>query len=284
LKKVIITGHTGFIGSHLYDLLSENYDVIGISESKSPQILNDITKIRLDDLPKDIHCIIHLAAITDTQLCEKNPELCFKVNVMGTQNMLEISRKLNTKFIFASTSHVYGNPTKNPVNENSSRNISGIYSGSKIAAEDICESYAKSYEMDVSIVRIFSVFGPHSSPHLIISQIFSQLQNSDIINLGNLEAKRDFIFIDDVTKAIKIILEKSNGFNVYNIGTGVSHSIKSVFELIKNITNRNLQVNSHKSKYHKVEIPEIYADNQKIKKLGWNPSFNLKQGLQTLNS
>jgi len=119
LEKIIVTGHNGFIGSHLIQNLQNKFHIIGISEQinkKFPikQIKKDIKKITPKDIPKDIFCIIHLAALTDVTICEKNPRKCFETNVLGTLNMLEIARKINSKLIYLSTSHVYGKPQKKP--------------------------------------------------------------------------------------------------------------------------------------------------------------------------
>ena len=178
MKKILITGHNGFLGRNLVDFLSSKHQIIGVSNfirnDKIKQIKSDIGKLTLNKIPKDISCIIHLAALTDVSYCEKNPAKCIEVNVLGTQKMLDIARKLNSKFIFLSTSHVYDKPKKLPILETDKIQATSIYSASKILAEKICESYANSYGMNISILRLFSVYGPHSSPHLVTTKIIQQ--------------------------------------------------------------------------------------------------------------
>lgn len=285
LKKVLLTGHSGFLGSHLTKELTKNYQVLGISDKKikNPdikQIKKDIRKIKPSDVPKDISYIFHLAALTDIQYCQKFPSTCFDVNVMGTQNILEICRKLDSKFLFLSTSHVYGKPKTLPIREDHPTVPTSIYSTSKLAAEIICESYAKSYGIDCSILRIFSVYGPNSPPHLVTSRIISQILTKDVLQLGNIKTKRDFIFVNDIISAIKLVMKKSKGFNIYNVGNGKSHSILELCNLLQKISDKKISIKSKKSLLRKNEIDDVISNSLKLKKLGWKPMFSLNEGLK----
>ena len=122
MKKIIVTGHTGFIGSHLINYLQQKkYQVIGISRNKLQktnfnQIKMDINKINEKKIPGKIFAVIHCAGITDVQYCQNNPDKCFESNVRGTQKMLEFSRSKKCKFIYLSSSQVYGKPKTSPIN------------------------------------------------------------------------------------------------------------------------------------------------------------------------
>ncbi len=284
LKKILITGHTGFIGSNLIDKLN-NYELIGISKNISKnldmiQIKKDIRKITAKDIPSDLYCIIHLAAMSHVESCHSNPNACFEINVQATQNLLELSRKSNSKFIYPSTGHVYGIPKKHTISEDHPKNPTSIYAGSKLAGEIICESYSYAYDMDISIVRLFSVYGPHEPDYKVTSEIISQLLNKNTISLGNLHPKRDFIYVRDVVDAIEIILKKSNGFNTYNIGYGKSYSILDLCNILKKITGKKNQIKSIKSQSRKQDIDEVISNSSKIKKLGWKPKTNINRGLE----
>ena len=290
LKRILITGHDGFLGSHLVNYLSKNYEIVGLSKNKQPrrpdiqQIKSDIRKITLKSIPKDIYCIIHLAAITDVKYCQNEPTECFDVNVKGTQNLLELARKLNSKFIYMSTSHVYGVPKKNPITEEHPKNPTSIYSASKLAGEIMCESYAKTYNMPITILRLFSVYGPNSPTHLVTSRIISQMLSGNLLKLGNLKPKRDFIYIQDVINVIELVLKKSKGFNSYNVGTGRSYSIKEVCKFLEEISNKKIHVKSVKIYTRKSDIDNFVSDSSKLKKLGWIPKTEFKEGLfQTYN-
>ncbi len=284
MKKILISGYNGFLGTHLTNSLISKYDVIGLSKKNSKDdrlrhIKKDITKITSNDF-KDIFCVIHLAAITDPKFCNDFPDQCILTNVLGTQKMLEAARKNNCKVIYASTSHVYGIPKKLPIRETTLTSPTSIYSGSKLAGEILCESYSKQFDMDISIVRIFSVYGPGSGNHYVISNIISQLKNSNIIKLGNLKSKRDFIFISDVVKAFEIILNNIQGLNIYNVGTGASYSIEKICKIIEKLLGKKIIIKTNSKQNRKIDPKNIVCDISKLKKLGWKPKISIEQGLE----
>ena len=286
MKNIIVTGHDGFLGSHLVPELQKKFNVIGVSKTgysqKITQLKKDICKISYLDFPEKINYIIHLAAITDPIYCQKNPKECFNVNVNGTQNILELARRKDSKIIFFSTSHVYGIPKKLPVKEGDPKHPNSIYSDSKLDAEIICESYSRTYGLDVSIARLFSVYGPNSSSHLFVNSIINQLLKNKVIQLGNVNSRRDFIYVTDVIQAIKIILKTIHGFNDYNVGTGKSYSILEICEILKKISKKNIPVKSIKSKIRKNDLSKIVCDPTKIQNLGWKSKIGISVGLQKM--
>jgi UDP-glucose 4-epimerase len=194
--------------------------------------------------------------------------------------MLEIARTHNSKFIYVSTSHVYGKPEKLPIKENHPLSPSSIYASSKVCAEFIVKSYAKNYDMDISILRLFSVYGINSPPNLVTSKIISQLLTKNKISIGNVTPKRDFIYIDDVIDAIELVLRKSRGFNIYNVGTGNSHSILEICNILKKISGKNHPLKSLKSNSRKNDVPNVISNITNLKQLGWIPKTSLSDGLQ----
>ena len=286
MKNIIVTGHDGFLGSHLVPELQKKFNVIGVSKTgysqKITQLKKDICKISYLDFPEKINYIIHLAAITDPIYCQKNPKECFNVNVNGTQNILELARRKDSKIIFFSTSHVYGIPKKLPVKEGDPKHPNSIYTDSKLDAEIICESYSRTYGLDVSIARLFSVYGPNSSSHLVVNSIINQLLKNKVIQLGNVNSRRDFIYVTDVIQAIKIILKTIHGFNDYNVGTGKSYSILEICEILKKISKKNIPVKSIKSKIRKNDLSKIVCDPTKIQNLGWKSKIGISVGLQKM--
>lgn len=281
---ILITGHNGFIGSHLVEKLGNKYDFIGLSNTSTKstiqQIRKDVRNITLYDLPGNIDCIIHLAAITDVMYCNNNPAECIDVNVKGTQNMLEIAKKTNSKFLYLSTSHVYGSPKKLPIKETFLIKPNSIYSTTKYKGENLCKKYSNAFGLDVSVLRLFSVYGPRSPKHLVTSKIISQILKKSVLSIGNLSSKRDFVYIKDVVDAIDIVLKKSNGFSVFNIGTGKSHSILEICTILQKISNKKMPIKPIKSLMRKSDVKNMIADNSKIRKLGWKPKTSLKKGLK----
>lgn len=289
MGKILVTGYSGFIGKHLVNELAKKHEVIGLSNTLNSisgikKIKKDIRKLTIRDVPKNIMCIIHLAAYSDVSFCQKNPAECFDVNVRGTQNLLEISRKIDAKFLYASTSHVYGIPKKIPINENHGRNPISIYGSSKLAGEILSESYAKNYGMDLSIMRFFSIYGPNSPYHLVTSRMIQQILTKKNVSMGNMKPRRDFLFVSDAVDAIKLIVSKSHGFNVYNVGGGKSYSILELYEIIQKLMRTKIPIKS-KIDSKKIEINELVADISKIRKLNWKPKIKIEKGLKiTLDS
>ena len=285
LNNVLVTGYSGFIGSHLVNSLSKKFNIIGVSNDAIKNshvkrcIKKDIRNISVSDVKEDIHNVIHLAAITDVQYCQLNPDICFEVNVMGTQRMLELARKKDSRFTYISTSHVYGIPKLMPIKENHPKNPTSVYAASKLAGEICCESYAQAYGMNISILRLFSVYGPNSPKHLVISKIITQLQSQTNITLGNLNSKRDFIYVDDVIKAIELVMRKSKGFETFNVGTGKSISIYDICKIIQKITKKNFIIKSVPSLKRKVDVKNLVSNTCKIRKLGWKPRIDINNGL-----
>lgn len=285
MQTLLVTGHSGFIGSNLIQKLSKKYKIIGLGlekleNTKILQIKKDIRKINQAKLPKKISGIVHLAAITDVDFCQNNPTKCFDVNVQGTQNLLEISRKKNYKFLFLSTGHVFGQPKYLPINEDHPKNPTSIYAASKLAGEKLCASYSKSYGMDISVVRLFSIYGPRSPSHLVTTKIINQLLTKKSIQLGNQSSKRDFLYIDDAINAISIVLKNQHGFNTYNVGFGKSYSIKELCQTLIKIANKKVIVKTKKTTLRKNDIPEFIADSKKLRNLGWKPKIILNDGLK----
>ena len=240
MNTIVITGHNGFLGSNLLSkLISNKCKILGISKTikknnSIKQIKRNILDIKDSDIPKN-SCIIHLAAITNVAYCEKYPEECYKVNAIATQKILEIARKKNCSLIFASTSHVYAIPHKLPIKETHPINPNSVYSQSKISAEKLCEAYSKSYGLDITVLRLFSIYGPRSSEHKVESSIITQLLSNMTVKIGNLYPKRDFIYKDDAIRAFQIAIKNLKNFNIYNIGSERSYSIQEIYKDRKSV-------------------------------------------------
>ena len=289
MKEIIITGHTGFIGTFLTQkLVSSPYKITGISRTKQKQFnikqkQKDLNKITNSDIPKN-SIIGHLSANADFALCQKKPKECFLTNVVGTEHLLEIARKKDCKLLFLSTSHIYGVSRKLPINEDHRREATSIYSATKLQGEILCESFSKTYGMDITMVRLFSVYGPQSPKYSLVLRIIKQLLEKNELRLGNLFPKRDFIFIDDVVRALIMLLKQIKGFNTFNIGSGSTTSIQTLCNKLMKLGKKTIPIIPEKTLLRKDDIPEIRSDISKIKQLGWEPKISLDEGLKrTLN-
>jgi len=287
LKKILITGATGFIGTNLIPQLIKNHKIVGISKNKIKSSKNFISS-NIDITNKNLKIknkftdIIHMAAHSDITYCNLNPTKCYELNVKSTQKMLEVARKKDSNFIFLSSWHAYGNPIKQPIVEDSLCNPSTHYASSKRMSEILCETYAKTYGLDIQVARLFSVYGPKSPKSSLIFNIIDQIINNSKIILGNTYPKRDFIFISDVIMGlIKILNSKKKGFQIYNLGSGKSISIEDLVKNCFTISNKKLKIVSSKEKRRENEIMNIQANISKMKKeFNWKTEISLKKGLE----
>lgn len=290
LETVLVTGFNGFIGSHLIPQLVKTYNVVGLSTSKTstlkiPQIKANITKINYSMLPSKISKIIHLAAISDVDYCQKNPIDTSKINIFGTQNILELARKTDSQVIFLSTSHIFGSPKKTPLDENYQKNPKSIYAATKLAGEALCESYSNSYGLNIGVARLFSVYGPNSPKHTVTENIIKQIISKKIISkkiikLGNIKSKRDFLYVEDAINAILLIMKKNHDYNEYNVGNEKSYSINQICNILKDISKKEFTINTSKTKIRKNDSIELISNSSKIKKLGWKPKSSISEGFR----
>lgn len=266
--------------------MKKSKKIIGLSNNKQNKSKNfqhykiDLRTKNILIKPK-ISSIIHLAAISDVKFCNENPSLCFDINVLGTKKILEICRKKDVNLIFASTSHVYGKPKKNPITEKERTKPNSIYSTTKIMGENLCESYAKTYGLNISVLRFFSLYGPNAPKHNVVHNIINQYLSNSKIKIGNLKPKRDFLYVDDAIRAVKKVNENQKGFQVFNIGSGKSSSIKTICDKIEKIQKKGIKIESDKNRIRKNDVLEIRCDNTKIRKtLSWKPQISLDKGLE----
>ncbi len=263
MKKILITGSEGFVGNRLVEKLGNKYNLELFDKNFNKDIINP--KI-FENLNADF--VIHLAAIT------KSNDLSnmFNVNVNGTLNVLEFCKTSGAKLIFASSSAVYGD-IDSPIKENSNLKPSSYYAMTKKLGEEMCRFYYDKFSVDSTILRIFNPYGPNQTDGFLISDILSQLDKSEI-DLGNPRPKRDYIYIDDLVDAIDKSLDLKD-FNIINIGTGISYSVK---ELANQITDKKINFNDNS-----LVKSDIYADISKAKKLlSWVPKVSLKEGIKYL--
>jgi len=287
MNEILITGSSGFLGSHLVDCLQNSQKIIGLSnnkqENKSKNVSHNKIDLRTNSIiiRSKISSIIHLAAVSDVKYCNDNPSVCFDVNVVGTKKMLEICRKKDIDFIFASTSHVYGKPKINPISEKETTKANSIYSATKIIGENLCEAYAKTYGLNIAVFRFFSLYGPKAPKHNVVYNIINQYKNNSKVKIGNLKPKRDFLYIDDAIRAIKTVNGNQKGFQIFNVGSGKSFSIKTISDKIEKIMKKKVTVETDKTKIRKNDILEIKSDYSKIKKIHhWKPKISLDEGLK----
>ena len=306
MKKILITGGAGFIGSHLIDKLLQSgdfsvicidnfdpfYDVSIKRSNISQHIGNPLFKlIELDirnynnieeKLSDNYDIIVHLAAKAGVNPSVKDPISYQIVNVIGTQNILEFCRKKNIKqFVFASSSSVYGINASVPWSEND-KQLQPIspYASSKISAELLGHTYSHLFGIRFISLRFFTVFGPRQRPDLAIHKFSKMILNNEEITLyGDGSTGRDYTYVDDVVNGIVAAMTyNASMYEIFNLG---NHRIVKLSELIEHL-ERTFEKKA-KLKYleeQQGDVPVTYASICKAtEKLNYKPSTTLAEGL-----
>jgi nucleoside-diphosphate-sugar epimerase len=272
-KRILVTGADGFIGRRLTKKLKDmGCDVIEYTSQNG-----DIASAPFN--AEGVSHVFHLAAMTYVPLSWKNPFEFYRVNVMGTENILELCRKNLCSLTFMS-SYIYGIPTHNPVPETHIAKPNSPYNHSKFICENLCEFYNKAFNVSTTVFRPFNVYGNGQSFNFLIPTIISQLfdENKETIEVMDLKPARDYVYIDDVIDALVLSIGKA-GYNVYNIGSGESASVESIICMLIELSAINKPYSSL-NQVRKFEIDDIRADISKIKaELSWYPRYSLKDGL-----
>lgn len=274
--KILVTGSTGFLGKFVCDSLKELQFEIFELNSENGDILISETWIKAPIC--DV--IIHLAAKTFVPESWGNPVQFFETNSFGTIQALEYCRKNNAKMIFIS-SYLYGNPISFPINESANIFAPNPYSLSKKIAEDYCSFYAENYAVKCVILRPFNIYGPGQNSAFLIPEIINQIINNKVIKVKDLEPRRDYLYVSDVSSAIikAIFLDK---FEIINIGAGKSYSVRQIINEIQEIFGTDYEVFSE-AKKRQGEISNTVADISKAKELlDWEPRILLKEGLTNI--
>lgn len=272
--KILITGSSGFIGSHLKNELAlRGYRIVSFNSSDG-----DISKVKLNF--KSVDFVFHLAGKSFVPDSWKNPKVFYDINVGGTLNVLEFCRK-NKSGLLLMSSYVYGIPEVLPINENHPINPNNPYAHSKVLGENLSVFYQKHFNLPVCILRPFNIYGRGMNNKFLIAEIISQLhdkKNKRII-LQDLSPRRDYLFVADLVEAMIMLFEKRKT-GVYNIGSGKSLSVDEVVNAIISASPINKEYSSNNS-VRKNEIPDVVADISKVtSEIGWKPKHAFEEGIR----
>ena len=298
-KNIIVTGGLGFIGSHIVEELINANQITIIDNKSSGKIDNlanpnhenlkiiteDLTTINLDDLTlilKDVDYVFHLAALASVPMSVKNPIKSNENNVDATVKLLNASKDSEiSKFVFSSSSAVYGENPNMPLSESELLMPTSPYAASKASCELYCQSFFESYGLSTVSLRYFNVFGPRQDVNsqyaaVIPNFIHSLVNNEQAIIYGDGEQTRDFIYVKDIVKAnIAAAESKYNGF--MNVASGISMSINQLYNIIKNTLDSELEPIYKEERPG--DIKHSLANVQNMKHIGFNvdPSLFTKQ-------
>lgn len=293
-----VTGAAGFIGSALcHKLHADGHQVVGYDdlsrgrrEFLPPGIqlvegdIRDRTRVEEALAAARPDCVIHLAAMHFIPDCIARPQETLDVNVEGTRRVLESCRDRSVRaFVFASSAAVYA-PTEAPCVESTTplRPLE-VYGESKLAAEQLAEAFSEDTGIPTRILRLFNAVGRRETNPHVIPHIFESLRVSDVIALGNVTPRRDYIDTRDVTEAIVAASNGPSGLHVLNVGTGVAYSVSEIVELLRRILARPITVTQEPSRVRATERMQLVADVEKIRRAtGWVPRITLEETLEDL--
>jgi len=265
VNKILIVGSKGYIGNILSKKIIEKNKKIELFLDKKKDIRK---KKNWQKFPKS-NCLIFLAGISSIKKSLDDPFNCFDVNLNGIINALNYCKIHNSRLIFLSSAACkFSEKKTNP------------YQKSKNLSENICQFYSSFYNIDISILRLFNVYGNNQTFDFLIPSLINQVENKKNITVKNLESKRDYIFVDDVCDAIIACINYKNKFNIFEIGTGKNYSVQQVIDIIQKIKKTNLPVkNLNSDIFNSVKFSK--ANNKSAKKiLKWQPKYTLEQGLR----
>ncbi|SHG34507.1 NAD dependent epimerase/dehydratase, LLPSF_EDH_00030 family [Fodinibius roseus] len=303
--KILITGADGFIGSYLTELLlEEGYNVKAFcyyNSFNSWGWLDTFPKNKLDQIEvftgdvrdpngvrtamQDVDAVFHLAALIGIPFSYHSPDSYVDTNIKGTLNVLQAARDLELeRVLVTSTSEVYGTAQFVPITEDHPKQGQSPYSASKIGADYMAESFFRSFDLPVTLVRPFNTYGPRQSARAVIPTIITQLASGkEKVEMGDLYPTRDFVYVKDTARGFLEVAKCDEliGEEV-NIATQNEISIGQLAEEIIEQVNPDAEIvqDEQRLRPEKSEVYRLYGSNEKLKEFtGWVPEYSLKKGI-----
>lgn len=298
MKKAMVIGAAGFVGSYLIKHLSEDcgYEVVA-TKLPSEELDNLPCQVRnLDILDKESivsllfevrpDYIFHLAAQSSVSVAWNNPQLTIDVNIKGAVNVMDAVRELYYKprIVVIGSGEEYGHirEGETPIKEDNRLAPGNIYAATKACQNMIGSIYARAYDMEIVLVRAFNHIGPKQSPIFVVSDFCKQVAEIEaglrepVMYVGNLSAKRDFTDVRDVVRAYALLAKNGQKGATYNVGRGHAYEIREILDKIISYSSVDIKVETDPAKIRPVDVPIIEADIAKLMEAtGWVPEISI---------
>lgn len=302
--KALITGITGFAGGHLAQILLDRGDqVYGVARDwghsldhlsqKVEPVIEDLqNSATVEAILADVRpdAIYHLAGQAFVPTAWADPWSTFENNVRPQLYLLQamIKLQLKARLLVVASNEVYGHVPSDqlPVQENTSMRPDNPYGVSKVAQDTLALQYFLSHGVDVLRVRAFNHIGPRQSPVFVSASFARQIAEIEaglrppVLNVGNLEAKRDFTDVIDVMRAYALLMQHGRPGEAYNVGTGRAHSIQYLLDVLLELTTARITIKQDPDRMRPSDVPIVYADNSKLRACtGWEPTIGFEESL-----
>jgi GDP-4-dehydro-6-deoxy-D-mannose reductase len=302
MTKALITGIAGFAGGHLAEhLLEDGWEVAGLDRGGASLASLEKVGVRisveecdivnaggvarvLETLKPDV--VFHLAATSFVPSAEEAPQTAFDINVKGSLNILEGCHRHipRARIVLISSATVYGAvpPEKMPLTEDHPASPMNFYTLTKLCAEDLSRYYHRVHALPVVILRPFNHIGPRQSRSFVTSSFAFQIaeieagKRAPVLNVGNLDAARDFTDVRDMVRAYRLAAEKCGAGQVYNICSGRAHTIREILQRMLRLTRARIEISEDAQRLRKSDIPLLYGDYSRFMgATGWKPEHDI---------
>jgi len=298
--RVLITGITGFVGGRLApELQAAGHSVEGLTSdpkgrggalAEIPIHVADVLDTgRLNEVIESCRpdAVVHLAGLSHVGESWQRPGDYQRVNFVGTRNLMRavrLHRGIDCKVLFASSAEVYGSVPEDqqPIAENRPLDPRTPYAMTKACAEVVAQDHG------ALVARSFNAIGPGQSPQFALPSFAAQLAAIDrgeaepVIRVGDLSPRRDFVHIADYARGYRILLERGEPGEVYNLATGKAHSIAEVLDRLRSISGVTAEIEREESRVRPIDVPVLCGDSARLRALGWEPERSLDEALRDL--
>lgn len=297
----LITGGAGFIGSHIAHLLVGNGQNVFVFDNLSTGNLQNLEDIKqnitfikgdttnksdINNLPKNIDYILHLAAQISVPQSVENPEETFFINTQGTVNILEFAKNIKAKkVVLSSSAAIYGDKTLPPCSENATPACQSPYALSKLQGEELLKMYNLLYNLPTVCLRYFNVFGPRQNPNSAYAAVIAKfvdcfVKKQPLTVFGDGKQTRDFIFVEDIAQANVFAALNLDKGETYNIATGKHYTLLELIDILSKLFGYKPEIVFKPVRAG--DIKESFADISKLSATGFKAQYNLENGLKKM--